>query len=380
MKQLHISTLNIQGLSKYENDIQLKEFISQFDIIELCETWGENSSDFSGYFEGYCSFSDVRAKKRNAIRGSGGITVFVKESLVSENIVKRICTDLKECVVLLLDGAKFVNQCDIIFFFTYVAPQYSSYVSNPAENGIDILSEKLLRVTAEFENADSVLAGDLNARTKDFLDYIVEDDVDYIFGENNRYPADSFCLPRQSKDMHAHNAFGLSLVVLCCAFDIHIMNGRLFDDTEGNFTCFTNNGTSIVDFIIASSSLFSKVCQFNIAELDLSDHVPVCCTFNFEIETQPNDENGENINLNKWVLYKWNPNLKEPFLHKFRDLYNDFQNTLNNSDASVSTLLPDFIEVFQKAAISMRHVIIIVKSKIRKSHHGGIKTAQRLNT
>ena len=87
MKQLHISTLNIQGLSKYENDIQLKEFISQFDMIELCETWGENYSDFSGYFEGYCSFSDVRAKKRNAIRGSGGITVFVKESLVSENIV-----------------------------------------------------------------------------------------------------------------------------------------------------------------------------------------------------------------------------------------------------------------------------------------------------
>ena len=187
------------------------------------------------------------------------------ESLVSENIVKRICTDLKECVVLLLDGAKFVNQCDIIFFFTYVAPQYSSYYSNPAENGIDILPEKLLRVTAEFENADLVLAGDLNARTKDFLDYIVEDDVDYIFGENNRYPADSFCLPRQSKDMNTHNAFGLSLVELCCAFDIHIMNGRLFDDTEGKFTCFANNGTSIVDYIIASSSLFSKVCQFNIA-------------------------------------------------------------------------------------------------------------------
>ena len=64
MKQLHIATLNIQGLSAYEYDVQLKEFISQFDMIELCETWGENSSDFSGYFEGCCSFSDVRAKKK----------------------------------------------------------------------------------------------------------------------------------------------------------------------------------------------------------------------------------------------------------------------------------------------------------------------------
>ena len=47
-------------------------------------------------------------------------------------------------------------------------------------------------MTAEYENADLVLAGDLNARTKDFLDYIIDDDVDYIFGENNRYPSDYF--------------------------------------------------------------------------------------------------------------------------------------------------------------------------------------------
>ena len=80
--------------------------------------------------------------------------MFVKEQFVSENIVKCICTDLKECVVLLLDGSKFVNQCDVLFFFTYVAPQNSSFYSNPDENGIDILSEKLLRVTAGCENAD----------------------------------------------------------------------------------------------------------------------------------------------------------------------------------------------------------------------------------
>ena len=58
--------------------------------------------------------------------------------------------------------------------------------------------------------------------------------------------------------------------------------------------------------------------------------------------------------------------MKEPFLHKFRDLYNDFQNTLNNSDASVSALLPDFIEVFQKAAISMRRVMNNCEVKNKK--------------
>ena len=87
MKQLCISTLNIQGLSKYENDVQLKEFVSKFDIIGFCETWGEHSTDFSEFFEGYCSFSKVRPKRRNAIRGSGGINVFVKEALISENLL-----------------------------------------------------------------------------------------------------------------------------------------------------------------------------------------------------------------------------------------------------------------------------------------------------
>ena len=50
--------------------------------------------------------------------------------------------------------------------------------------------------------------------------------------------------------MHTHNAFGLSLVELCCAFDIHIMNGILFDDTEGNFTCFANNGVYNSSYLI----------------------------------------------------------------------------------------------------------------------------------
>ena len=79
------------------------------------------------------------------------------------------------------------------------------------------------------------------------------------------------------------------------------MNGRLFDDTEGNFTCFSNNGPSVVDYIIASTPLFSKLCHLKIAELDLSDQLPVCCTFNFEIEIEPSDAPEENTSLNEWI-------------------------------------------------------------------------------
>ena len=49
IKKIHVSALNIQGLSNYESDIQLKDFISQFYIIELCETWSKEHSDFASF-------------------------------------------------------------------------------------------------------------------------------------------------------------------------------------------------------------------------------------------------------------------------------------------------------------------------------------------
>ena len=126
--------------------------------------------------------------------------------------------------------------------------------------------------------------------------------------------------------------------------------------------------------------LYGVSSHFKIAELDLSDHLPVCCTLNFEIEIQPDDEHEESINLDKWTSNKWNPNLKESFLHKFRNLYNGFQNKLRQTDASVSTLLPDFIEMYQNAAASMkREMNNNSKVKNKKNHHGGIKNVQRLN-
>ena len=68
-----------------------------------------------------------------------------------------------------------------------------------------------------------LIGGDLNARVKDFLDYIEEDDLNYIYNENVPYPGDVFCLKRKSRDCR-HNSFGLSLIDLCCTKDLHILN------------------------------------------------------------------------------------------------------------------------------------------------------------
>lgn len=269
--------MNVQGLKKFEDDQYFLNFCRKYDIIGMCETWQRNEFDFRSFLEGYINFDCMRPTRGSAIRGSGGVTVFVREYFVNMNIIKRVFEEMSECVVLFLSSEFFDGINDIVLVFTYIAPERSPIYTNDNDDGINLLNEKLLDIKTLYPNAEIILAGDLNARTKDFLDYIPQDDLDFVFGDTD-YPGDTFNLSRNSKDSQTYNKFGLSLIDLCCEHDIHILNGRLFDDIEGNITCVSNEGRSIVDFIIASTSLFDKFLYFGIDHHDFSDHFPITCT------------------------------------------------------------------------------------------------------
>ena len=49
---------------------------------------------------------------------------------------------------------------------------------------------------------------------------------------------------------------------MCCENDIHMLNGRLCYDVDKNIICISNEGKSLVDYIIASTSLFDKCTYF----------------------------------------------------------------------------------------------------------------------
>ena len=88
--------------------------------------------------------------------------------------------------------------------------------------------------------------------------------LQYVFGETE-YEKDNFDVHRNNKDSEVFNGqFGQSLVDLCCTLNIHIINGRLYDDTNGNYTCTANDGTSVVDYNVASSELFPRISYFNV--------------------------------------------------------------------------------------------------------------------
>ena len=213
-----------------------------------------------------------------------------------------------------------------------------------------------LHIKSAYPHADLILAGDFNARTKDYMDFIIEDEADHIFGQHAGYPTDDFSMARKNKDIDFSNAYGLSLVELCCTFSVHILNGRLFDDKEGNFTCFANNGTSVVDYMVASTTLFPKVSNFVVDDFDISDHLPICCTLTLKERRRSEEvKNTQENQTNAWVKYKWNSDFKDAFLTKFRDNYRAFQNNFVNEEISLVDLLPEFINIFQKSAENMKY-------------------------
>ena len=125
---------------------------------------------------------------------------------------------------------------------------------------------------------------------------------------------------RNNKDSEVFIQFGQSLVDLCCTLNIHIINGRLYDDTNGNYTCTANDGTSVVDYNIASSELFPRISYFNVENRDESVHFPLYCQFHFTSDNAVTQADSELAHIPKpTVRMRWNNDLKDQFLQCFRE-------------------------------------------------------------
>ena len=250
---------------------------------------------------------------------------------------------MPECVVLLIDSNFILLTYDIILYFAYVAREGSPHCVNGDDDGIELLADRYNSIVTDYPNAALFLAGDFNARIKDFLDYIPSDDLEYVFGNDADYPAYEFNMSRKTKD-NVYNNFGLSLIDLCCTFDVHALNGRMFDDLQGNFACTANNGTSKVDYMLASSSLFNIISNFGTGDIDFSVHFPLYYTITVTASNIGFDQSDDP--LTPWIKYKWNSNFKDDYINNFKTHFRDFNRYSETSEhESVLSLLPNFISI-----------------------------------
>ena len=107
------------------------------------------------------------------------------------------------------------------------------------------------------------------------------------------------------------NCIGVSLANLCCNLNIDVLHERFQHNNEGEHTCSSNDGRSLVDYMIASSeTLTDCVNYFQVDMCDISDHYPLHCTCSGFVCN--NAVNLCNIQLyvtsiSNWMIDIWNP-------------------------------------------------------------------------
>ena len=142
--------------------------------------------------------------------------------------------------------------CMFVGFF-YIPPLTSS----------NVVQVGLQWQTLEFEvqryknMGDVVVMGDLNARVGLLNDHIVQDTIP------NNVPCSLYCvngvLPRISQD-NSVNMHARQLVDICVNTGLQIVNGQVGADRGiGSFTCFTYNGSSVVDYVLAEEGIRERI-------------------------------------------------------------------------------------------------------------------------
>ncbi len=330
---MSILTWNIDGLKSKEKDTDFIDLLLLYDVVNLLETWCECDNDCDGMLHGYVSYGKRGTKLSKYGRRSGGIKVYIREKLAKHFTI--IDYQFEHAITYKVD--KDLCGHPMIYVVTYLPPEGSKAYKNEERNGVILLEEYLKNIKFIFPNYEMLVTGDLNARTQDKADYIVNECAEYL-PCNDWYVCDSFDTPRNSKDLHCDlNLYGKSLIQLCCTLDIHIANGRFPSDKNGEFTCFANGGKSIVDYTLMSTQLFPFVNDFKILERDEFTHLPQVLSIQSNVALDK--ENTENKCISNSCLkrkkLRWNARSEEKFdSDKIQDEISEFSEKLDNNDVS----------------------------------------------
>ena len=274
-KQCNISfiSLNVCGLSSKLEYPEFKNALENFDVISLCETKLDNAdneyitSEFSNL--GFTIF--IKNRKNLTTWRSGGLLVAVKTKL--SHLVCNIECHNDFMIVLKLDKRFLGFDKDIIYITTYVPP-YTSRYSN-----IDHFA-KISNTILDFDPDDfyHLVVGDLNAHTGLESDLVKFDETIFRLldiDEDTRARLDiiqtmdilGLPIERSSVDHTIDRSnYGKAVLDICKNHLLCIFNGRAGTDRLiGNAT--TTDG-SVIDYVIGSPFLLSKIKHFNINDFD----------------------------------------------------------------------------------------------------------------
>lgn len=250
------------------NKFEISEFLSILtdnSIICLQETKSQIK------IEGFLSFNSNRKNSR-----SGGVCFLIKNCL-RKGVSRIACDESDDILAIKLDKYFFRLEFDLYLICFYISPSTSSIVkkdpdyTNKTFDALNNLSHKLK------QKGEIILCGDANSRTSCLPDYIssynsssnfdIYDDIGYNI---------DLAEPRNNCDkvtVAPHCQLFLDFVI---NNELKILNGRTLGDSLGRTTCHKWNGSSTVDYFLASSWVRDSINTLRVLSLNsYSDHCPL---------------------------------------------------------------------------------------------------------
>lgn len=268
---ISVTCWNIEGLNRLSQNETFISSLKRYDIIGLVETWTTDldicKSFVDSNLEGYDSVGIPAQRVCSRGRPSGGILVIFKHELKAA--ITTMATS-KHTIWIKLSNNYFNWEKDLYLATVYIPPKSSNYYD-------DQFTEIEHKIAQYSNNGNILLMGDTNARTKNKVDFIVNDTNEFMdLPEDYTFDTQK---PRNSMDLHGNvTQHGKLLLDLCIASQLRILNGRTKGDTLGAFTYFDNKGSSTIDYFICSEQFQSQVMAMRIHPLSyVSKHCQIGC-------------------------------------------------------------------------------------------------------
>ena len=235
------------------------------------ETWDVSIDYCEKHLEHYTRYF-CRAKTSSVGgRPMDDVTVFVK--IVLSLYFKRLCEDFVYGVILVIDKSLFGMSYDCVFCTLYIPPANSPFYDNKDISAFSVLQDTLLE--NRLFQSEIIICGDLNARTGNELDFESQCRNVPELDEFNEILDGDIGVKRTSCDSVVNN-FGKQLLQFCKTYSCYIVNGRFGTDKDiGEYTFINQNGSSVIDYFIASKSVLHRVHQMEVVCNSLCNHLPL---------------------------------------------------------------------------------------------------------
>jgi len=358
---LKLSFWNVENIFSKKipklHDDKFLDYLSQGDIVGLTETQTPDKFDISGYK----TFCKSRKKAKRARKFSGGLAFIVKNELMKGCQI--VPCNSPDALWLKLDRNFFCLSRDIFVCVVYISPANSTFSAK-----LDYCPFEALELDIEnFSKLGNIIVGgDLNARTSNRNDFISHDSHPDIL--ERHVPLPSFydyndeSLPMRINQDAMVNSYGNKLLNLCQSHNLTILNGRKAGDSLGYFTCYKHNGSSVIDYILTSPSLFSSVLYFKVGDLTpFSDHCMVYMQLLLSslFEQQPFGTSEDTLPLQPIPSrFIWDDNSAAKFKNSLErpDIANQISDFMKESISTeqdgIDTAVKGLSDIFRNAAVS----------------------------